>query len=63
MSSNNTNASLQSLREQVIAKGNVSGTSCYISKAAGAVITDVQGQEYIDFSGGIAVMNVGHSTR
>jgi 4-aminobutyrate aminotransferase / (S)-3-amino-2-methylpropionate transaminase / 5-aminovalerate transaminase len=61
MSSTNTNTSLQSLRELVIAKGNVSGTNCYVSKAAGAMITDVQGQEYIDFSGGIAVMNVGHS--
>ena len=27
----------------------------------GAILTDVEGKEYIDFSGGIAVMNVGHS--
>ncbi len=53
--------SLQSLRETVIAKGNVSGTNCYVSKASGAVLTDVEGREYLDFGGGIAVMNVGHS--
>jgi len=56
-----TNESLHELRTRVIAKGNVSGTSCYIAKARGARLTDVEGREYIDFGGGIAVMNVGHS--
>lgn len=56
-----SNAELQEIRNQVIAKGNVSGTSSYVAHAQGAVITDVEGQEYIDFAGGIAVMNVGHS--
>jgi 4-aminobutyrate aminotransferase len=32
-----------------------------IDHAKGAVITDVEGREYIDFVAGIAVMNVGHS--
>ena len=32
-----------------------------IDRARGAVITDVEGKEYIDFVAGIAVMNVGHS--
>ncbi|HUW67043.1 MAG TPA: aminotransferase class III-fold pyridoxal phosphate-dependent enzyme [Candidatus Nanoarchaeia archaeon] len=32
-----------------------------IDRARGAVITDVEGKEYIDFIAGIAVMNVGHS--
>ena len=52
---------LQKLRETVIAKGNASGTSCYVAKAKGAVITSVDGKKYLDFGGGIAVMNVGHS--
>lgn len=52
---------LQKLRETVIAKGNASGTDCYVAKAKGAVITSVDGKEYLDFGGGIAVMNVGHS--
>lgn len=56
-----TNASLHEIRSRVIAKGNVSGTDRYISSARGATLTDVEGNEYIDFAGGIAVMNVGHS--
>ncbi|HSO09179.1 MAG TPA: 4-aminobutyrate--2-oxoglutarate transaminase [Desulfoprunum sp.] len=56
-----TNSSLHELRNQVIAKGNVSGTDRYIAHARGAVLTDVEGNDYLDFGGGIAVMNVGHS--
>ncbi len=56
-----TNKALHDLRNKVIAKGNASGTDKYIAHARGAVVTDVEGQEYIDFAGGIAVMNVGHS--
>ncbi|WP_136805189.1 4-aminobutyrate--2-oxoglutarate transaminase [Desulfosediminicola flagellatus] len=56
-----TNAELHELRNKVIAKGNASATDRYIAHAKGAIITDVEGQEYIDFAGGIAVMNVGHS--
>lgn len=56
-----TNAALQTARQKVVAKGKVSGTNCYVAKAQGSLITDVEGNEYIDFAGGIAVMNVGHS--
>jgi len=56
-----TNALLNDLRNQVIAKGNVSATDCYVAKASGALITSIEGREYIDFTDGIAVMNVGHS--
>ncbi len=56
-----TNSSLKSAREKVVAKGKVSGAGFYVAKAEGSVITDVEGNEYIDFAGGIAVMNVGHS--
>ena len=56
-----SNAALQKLRNKVIAKGTVSATSSYIAHAKGAVVTDVEGREYLDFGGGIAVMNVGHS--
>lgn len=61
MENNLTNASLQDRRSKVIAKGNASGTTAYVASAKGAVITDVEGNEYLDFAGGIAVMNVGHS--
>lgn len=53
--------SLNTLRERVMAKGFTSLTACYVEKASGAMIYDVEGREYIDFTGGIAVMNVGHS--
>ena len=48
-------------RQQYIASGFASGTSCYVKSAAGALVTDINNKEYIDFAGGIAVMNVGHS--
>lgn len=56
-----TNASMDETRSDVIAKGFVSATNCYIAEAKGASLIDVEGREYIDFGGGIAVMNVGHS--
>jgi 4-aminobutyrate aminotransferase/(S)-3-amino-2-methylpropionate transaminase len=61
MHTSQTNASLQELRNTYIAKGISSAPSCYISHGKGAVLVDVEGNEYIDFAGGIAVMNVGHS--
>ena len=56
-----TNTGLQAVRQKVVAKGKVSSTDCYVARAKGSLITDVEGNEYIDFAGGIAVMNVGHS--
>ncbi len=61
MISKKTNAALNEIRSRVIAKGNVSATDRYISHGKGAILVDVEGNEYIDFAGGIAVMNVGHS--
>jgi 4-aminobutyrate aminotransferase / (S)-3-amino-2-methylpropionate transaminase / 5-aminovalerate transaminase len=55
------NKSLGELRGTVMAKGFSSGKPMYIASAQGAMIYDVEGKEYIDFGGGIAVMNVGHS--
>jgi 4-aminobutyrate aminotransferase/(S)-3-amino-2-methylpropionate transaminase len=52
---------LVDLRTKVVAQGHISGTNCYVAKASGALVYDVTGKEYIDFAGGIAVMNVGHS--
>ncbi|MGD9124088.1 MAG: 4-aminobutyrate--2-oxoglutarate transaminase [Desulfarculaceae bacterium] len=61
MTRTSPNALLKTRRESVVAQGNVSAATCYVAKARGAVIIDVEGREYIDFAGGIAVMNVGHS--
>lgn len=56
-----TNKEIQELRTRVIPNGHASGTNCYIESAKGSILKDVEGNEYIDFAGGIAVMNVGHS--
>ncbi|MCB2173916.1 aminotransferase class III-fold pyridoxal phosphate-dependent enzyme, partial [bacterium] len=56
-----TNAELQQKRSTFVAKGVSSATGIYVSHGRGAVIVDVEGREYLDFGGGIAVMNVGHS--
>ncbi|MBN2032550.1 MAG: 4-aminobutyrate--2-oxoglutarate transaminase [Deltaproteobacteria bacterium] len=56
-----SNADLQKRRENAIPAGHGSGNAVYVASARGAVITDVEGKNYIDFTGGIAVMNVGHS--
>ncbi len=61
MTTPTTNEALHKLRNRYIAKGNVSGTANYVSHAKGATIVDIEGREFIDFAGGIAVMNVGHS--
>jgi len=52
---------LNQLRNAYITTGHASTTGLYVESARGAVIRDVEGREYIDFAGGIAVMNVGHS--
>jgi 4-aminobutyrate aminotransferase/(S)-3-amino-2-methylpropionate transaminase len=56
-----TNETLQQLRLEVIPTGHASGTTYYVESAKGAIIRDVEGKEFIDFAGGIGVMNVGHS--
>lgn len=61
MSSTKNNSAIHDRREKVIAKGNISGTTSYVAEANGAILKDVEGREIIDFGGGIAVMNVGHS--
>ncbi len=52
---------LSQLRSKVITTGHASTTNLYVQSASGAIIRDITGREYIDFAGGIAVMNVGHS--
>jgi 4-aminobutyrate aminotransferase/(S)-3-amino-2-methylpropionate transaminase len=51
---------LRSEVEKYVAKGVYQATPIAIASAKGATITDVDGNTYIDFAGGIAVANVGH---
>jgi 4-aminobutyrate aminotransferase / (S)-3-amino-2-methylpropionate transaminase / 5-aminovalerate transaminase len=60
MSTQQTNEALQKLRTEVISAGVSSVTSVHVESARGAIVRDVEGKEYIDFGGGIGVMNIGH---
>ncbi len=61
MSQPANNEQLLDLRTRVISDGVGTTTTKFIESARGALLRDVDGREYIDFAGGIAVMNVGHS--
>jgi 4-aminobutyrate aminotransferase/(S)-3-amino-2-methylpropionate transaminase len=56
-----TNQSLTARRGQSVSAGIASAQPGFVESARGALIWDVEGNEYIDFAGGIAVMNIGHS--
>lgn len=49
------------LRREHVAQGPANITPAVIESASGAVMTDVDGKEFIDFAGGIGVNNVGHA--
>jgi len=61
METQTTSKALSELRAQIMSPALASVTSRYVASAKGALLWDVDGREYIDFAGGIAVMNVGHS--
>ena len=52
--------SLVERRERVVCPGVSRQSGLTAASANGAVLTDLEGKEYIDFAGGIGVMNVGH---
>lgn len=56
-----TQKELTELRNRYLAQGFASARPVYVEKAEGALVWDIDGNEFLDFSGGIAVMNVGHS--
>lgn len=51
---------LLELRQKYVPRGISYSTQIFVEDAKGAVITDVDGNEFIDFAGGIGVINVGH---
>jgi len=59
--SQTSNEQLTRQKTQFISEGVGITTTNFIQSAQGAILRDVEGQEFIDFAGGIAVMNVGHS--
>jgi len=55
-----TNAELKARRDEALPVGLPSKSGVYVSKAENAELWDVEGKRYIDFIGGIGVLNVGH---
>ena len=54
------NAQLANMRAEFVSNGVSSVSLKFIDHAKGALLYDVEGNEYIDFAGGIGAMNVGH---
>jgi len=55
-----TNKQLMEIRTEHVPQGPFNITPIFVKRAKGALIEDVEGNEYIDFGGGIGVVNVGH---
>jgi 4-aminobutyrate aminotransferase/(S)-3-amino-2-methylpropionate transaminase len=52
---------LMERKERAVPYGTATAIPVFVKEARGALITDVDGNTFIDFTGGIGVMNVGHS--
>jgi 4-aminobutyrate aminotransferase/(S)-3-amino-2-methylpropionate transaminase len=55
-----TNNELISRRDAAVARGLASAYPIFVARAENARIWDVEGKAFIDFAGGIAVLNTGH---
>ena len=52
---------LMARRQNAVARGVSSTMNVFAAKADGAIIEDVDGNRFLDFAGGIGVMNIGHT--
>jgi 4-aminobutyrate aminotransferase/(S)-3-amino-2-methylpropionate transaminase len=52
---------LEERRRKAVARGIATMTPVYAAAAHGAVIEDVDGNRFIDFTGGLGVLNAGHT--
>ena len=55
-----TNASLMARRNAALPRGVGQSHAIFIDHGLNAEVWDVEGQRYVDFAGGIAVLNTGH---
>lgn len=55
-----TNAELYARREAAVVRGIGHSTQIVAARADNAEVWDVEGKRYVDFAGGIAVLNTGH---
>jgi 4-aminobutyrate aminotransferase/(S)-3-amino-2-methylpropionate transaminase len=55
-----TNADLLARRQDAVPRALTHATTAYAARAKNAEVWDVEGKRYVDFAGGIAVLNTGH---
>jgi len=55
-----SNAALMARRSAAVARGVGQAHEIFVARAANAELWDVESRRYIDFAGGIAVLNTGH---
>lgn len=55
-----TNSDLLARREKAVPRGIASAMPIFAERAKNAELWDVEGRRYLDFAGGIAVVNTGH---
>ena len=55
-----TNASLMNRRSAAVPRGVGHSHEIFIARGSNAEVWDVEGKRYVDFAGGIAVLNTGH---
>jgi len=55
-----SNAELLTRRQSAVPRGVATATSIFAGRAENAELWDVEGRRYVDFAGGIAVLNTGH---
>jgi len=60
MEGQKSKADLIKLRQDHVARGVNQFIPPMVAEAKGVVVKDVDGKEFLDFSGGIGVLNVGH---
>ena len=60
MTAGHSNAEIAERRKTAIARGVGMQTQIYVDRAENAHVWDVEGNRYIDFAAGIAVVNTGH---
>jgi len=54
------NEDLLARRTAAVPRGVASATPVFVDRAENSEVWDVEGRRYIDFAGGIAVLNTGH---
>lgn len=55
-----SNAELAARRQLAVPRGVASASAVFAARAENAELWDVEGRRYVDFAGGIAVLNTGH---